>query len=62
MKKEEIKKIVLKAAAEIDGKKKLSCAKAYKLSQKHSIPLKAIGGCCNENSIKMYACQLGCFK
>ncbi len=62
MKKEEIKNIVVKAAGEIDGKKKLSCAKAYKLSQKHSITLKTIGECCNENGIKLCACQLGCFK
>jgi len=62
MKKEGIKKIVLKAAVEKEGRKRLACAKAYQISQKHSVPLKKIGETCNENNIKIFACQLGCFK
>lgn len=62
MEKEEIKKTIEKAAVEIDGKKRLSCAKAFKLSEEHGIPLKVIGECCNETSIKIHACQLGCFQ
>ena len=61
MDREEVKKIVLESAVEIDGKKKLSCPKAFELSKKHSLSLKEIGDCCNENDIKLFGCQLGCF-
>jgi len=61
MDREEVKKIVSEAAVEIDGKKKLACPKAFELSRKYSISLKEIGDCCNENDIKLFGCQLGCF-
>lgn len=59
---DDLKKIVLEAAVEIDGKKKMPCTKAFELAEKHSISLKEIGECCNQNNIKIFACQLGCFK
>ncbi len=45
-----------------DGKKKLSCAKAFKINEQHQVPLKTIGAVCNEISVKIMNCQLGCFK
>jgi hypothetical protein len=59
---EEIKKIVLEETVEVEGKKKLSCPKAFEISKNHSISLKEIGDCCNENEIKIFGCQLGCFE
>lgn len=62
MNKEELTATVMDAAVEVDGKKKLFCAKAFQLSQTYNIPLKDIGECCNDNNIKISQCQLGCFK
>jgi hypothetical protein len=62
MEREEIKKIVSEAAVEIDGKKKLSCPKAFELAKNNPVSLKEITRCCNQNNIKIYGCQLGCFK
>jgi hypothetical protein len=59
---EEIKKIVDEAAIDIDGIKRMSCVNAFKIATEHSIPLKEIGRCCNQNAIKITDCQLGCFK
>jgi hypothetical protein len=53
---------VINAAEEIDGKKKLACKKAFELSEEFGISLHDITRCCNQNDIKIYACQLGCFK
>lgn len=61
MDREEVKKIVLEASVEIEGKRKIACPKAFELSKNYSISLKEIGDCCNENDIKLYGCQLGCF-
>jgi hypothetical protein len=55
-------KWVLNAAVLREGKKRLSCTKAKKLSQEHDISLKEIGKICNRNGIRIVACQLGCFK
>ncbi|MBD3320843.1 MAG: hypothetical protein GF350_07095 [Chitinivibrionales bacterium] len=62
MNQEEIKKIVLAAVRETDGKKKLACAMAFQLAKAHALSLKDIGDCCNANDIKIGHCQLGCFK
>ncbi len=62
MNKEDLTKIIVEATIEIDGKNKLPCAKAFQLAEKHSVSLKEIGECCNENKIKVARCQLGCFE
>lgn len=59
--KETIKAKVLEAAKEEEGKKKLSCAQAFKIASDLQVPVKQIGDCCNENEIKLKNCQLGCF-
>lgn len=49
------------AAAEIDGKKKLPCKKAFQLAEELDVSLKDIGDICNSEDIKIIHCQLGCF-
>jgi hypothetical protein len=59
---EEKKRIVYEAAVEMEGKRKLSCAKAFAISGEHGIAVREIGEICNECGIKIHGCQLGCFK
>ncbi|MCK4237393.1 MAG: hypothetical protein KAX38_09770 [Candidatus Krumholzibacteria bacterium] len=59
---EEIRRIVIEAAVDVDGEKRMPCAKAFVLAGEYSIPLREIGACCNQNDIKICRCQLGCFK
>ena len=61
-KKEELINAVLKRAQESDGKKKLTCAEAFELSQKFETEIIEIGRICNQNNIRICKCQLGCFK
>ncbi len=58
---EDVIKRIKDAAAEIDGKKKLPCKKAFQLSEELSISLRDIGEICNTEGIKISHCQLGCF-
>ncbi len=57
-----IQKLVLEFAVERDGRKTLSCARAFEIHRQHDVPLADIGRICNENNIKIRACQLGCFR
>ena len=54
--------VVIEAAVETDGRKKLPCAKAFQIAKRFGIGVGRIGRICNENNIKICACQLGCFK
>ncbi len=58
----ENEKLIDGATVFSDGKKRLSCAKAVRLSKEHNISLKEIGETCNRLGIKVSDCQLGCFK
>jgi hypothetical protein len=57
-----IRKLVLEFAVERDGRKTISCARAFEILRQHNIPLGDIGKICDENDIKIHACQLGCFQ
>lgn len=57
-----LQKLVLEFAVEHDGRKTLSCARAFEIHRQHDVPLAEIGRICNENNIKIRACQLGCFR
>jgi len=57
-----LKELVLAAAFEEDGKKKLTCAAAFRLSSQHNVDLLEISRVCNRERIKICRCQLGCFK
>lgn len=46
---------------EIDGKQKLSCIDAFEVAEKFNISKKEVGTICNNEGIKIYGCQLGCF-
>ena len=58
MDKEQIHQEILKQAK--DGK--IACRQCFEIAQEYAAPLKAIGDVCNEESIRITACQLGCFK
>jgi len=62
MQSERLKEIVLAAAFEEDGKTKLRCADAFKLSAEHNVDLLDITRVCNKEGIRLCKCQLGCFK
>jgi hypothetical protein len=59
---DEYGKIIEEAAFERDGRKMLTCAKAFELSAEHSIPIGEIGSWCTDNGIRISMCQLGCFE
>ncbi|HOX24264.1 MAG TPA: hypothetical protein PLL30_00745 [Candidatus Krumholzibacteria bacterium] len=44
-----------------DGKLALRCEDAFALAKEYSVPLETIGRLCNENGVRIAACQLGCF-
>jgi len=52
---------VLEQAQEIDGRKKLACAEAFKLALEFQVEAVEIGRICNQQKIKICNCQLGCF-
>ncbi len=58
MNKEEITNILLKEATDY----KISCPRARKLAKEFGITSEEIGKICNRLKIKIYACELGCFK
>jgi hypothetical protein len=57
-----IQKLVLEVATERAGHRTISCARAFELHRQHDIPLAEIGRICDENDIRICACQLGCFR
>lgn len=62
MDQEESTKLVLASTREIDGVRRISCAEAFRIHHQHGIALKDIGKICNENTVRICACQLGCFQ
>jgi hypothetical protein len=62
MDKEELKKAVLEATFEEDGRTKLTCSEAFRLAEKLDVKLLDITRACNSQGIRICKCQLGCFK
>ncbi|MHC4487896.1 MAG: hypothetical protein ACYS9C_16620 [Planctomycetota bacterium] len=63
-KKQDIVNAVLKSANDeqaSDGRKKLTCAEAFRLSKEFEAEIIEIGRICNQHNIKICKCQLGCF-
>jgi hypothetical protein len=58
----ELLNLVLESCQDIDGKKSLTCAKAFQIAKKLNIAVIEIGNLCNDHSIRICNCQLGCFK
>jgi len=61
-KKDDMINTVLERAQEIDGKKKLACAEAFKLANEFQVEAVDIGRVCNRQKIRICKCQLGCFR
>ena len=64
-KKEQLVKAILKVADNeqtSDGRKKLTCAEAFDLAKRFETEIIQIGRICNQNNIRIYKCQLGCFR
>lgn len=60
-KSEDLINTVIERAQEIDGRKKLACAQAFKLAREFQVEVIEIGRICNRQTIKICKCQLGCF-
>ncbi len=60
-KEEDLINTVLERAQEVDGRKKLACAEAFKLAQELDVEAAEIGRICNRQKIRICKCQLGCF-
>ena len=59
---ENLKKLVEAAAVDVDERRVLRCADAFKLAAEHGIDLPEITRICNSSGIRICSCQLGCFK
>lgn len=53
---------ILKKVQEASKDKRLSCTAARKVGEELGIPLRQVGEACDELGIKIFACELGCFK
>lgn len=58
MEKEQIYQEILKRAQQ----DKIACRQCFEIAKECDVSLKIVGQTCSENSIKIHACQLGCFK
>lgn len=58
---EEMVNAVIAAAHDEGDKKHLSCAEAFELAKQFDVKPIEIGRICNEQGIRFYQCQLGCF-
>ena len=58
MDREELYREILKRAQ--DGG--IACRQCFDLAEECNVSAKIVGQICNENDIKIRACQLGCFK
>jgi len=58
----EIIEAVIQAATDVDGRKKLSCAEAFRIAEQFGVEKREIRRICDAHKIKISNCQLGCFK
>ncbi len=61
MNREELKALIIKNSEYKNDRYYLSCEVAHKLAEEHGIKLNDIGAVCNEDNIRIFACELGCF-
>ncbi len=62
MEKDKLRSIIVDAAVETDGRKKLPCAKAFIIASENGVTIGEIGDICDEEEIRISHCQLGCFE
>lgn len=60
--KSELIEAVIEATSDIDGRKKLPCAEAFRLAERFGVKKLEIRRICDAHKIKICNCQLGCFK
>ncbi|MCK5270848.1 MAG: hypothetical protein KAJ46_08690 [Sedimentisphaerales bacterium] len=58
MEKEELYQEILKRAQD----NRIACRQCFEVAKECNISPKAVGDLCTEKSVKICACQLGCFK
>ena len=58
----EIEKEIISETIEENGKRKISCAAAFRVASKLNLTVKEIGDYLLSHNIKILSCQLGCFK
>ncbi|MDD3641870.1 MAG: hypothetical protein PHQ19_00175 [Candidatus Krumholzibacteria bacterium] len=58
---EDISRAIEAAVREIDGRRTRTCAAAFEIARERGIALRDIGAWCNENGVRIRACQLGLF-
>ncbi|MFB0918777.1 MAG: hypothetical protein QMB63_06900 [Clostridiaceae bacterium] len=61
MNREDLKALIIKNSEFKNDKYYLSCEVAHELAKEHDLKLKDIGALCNEDNIRIFACELGCF-
>jgi hypothetical protein len=54
-------RLIKHSIREIGGRRTLTCAGAFEIAREHGLSLHDIGAWCNENDVRIRACQLGCF-
>jgi len=58
---EELTQAVVERSREMEGRRTLTCAEAFRLAAELGVELVQIGRICNEQKIRLRSCQLGCF-
>ncbi len=59
---EKLVEAVKNAASEVKGRMVLPCAKAFAVAEELDAKIRDIGRICDDNNIRIVACQLGCFQ
>lgn len=57
-----LKEWIMRECFEEDGRKKLACADAFQIAERHAVELLDVARICNAENIRISRCQLGCFK
>lgn len=55
------KEEILAKLKEVATDNKVSCTEARQIAADLDVDFKEVGNLCNENDIKIYGCELGCF-
>jgi len=58
---EALRERLLRDVETVGEKRRLACAKAFRIAKDLDVTLKDISRMCEEENIKISGCQLGCF-
>jgi hypothetical protein len=61
LQREKLVEAVLAAARDEGGRKALTCAEAHRIADEHGVERRVLGEICNDQDIRLVACQLGLF-